>query len=580
MNVEQARQFFRSTANCNQRRYEALRALFISRQPLPQVARRFGYAPASLRNLRAAFLRQSCGSFFLPDPRGRSQPHSGPQRDRRIVALRAQRNLSAQEIAHTLSRDEDLPVSPATVARVLHRFGFPKLRRRTRSQLAAVRGPQPAPVSDHRRLDLSDRQLRTDYGGLFLFAPDLARLDLDGLLARHQLPGSDQLPAGCAVRSLLALKLWGVSRPSHIDSETLDPGLALFAGLNAIPKRSSLTEYSCRVDPRSLPPLMDDWHQALRQLDAPLGTGQSFDLDFHSIPFHGSDELLQRHYVSKRSRSQKSVLAFLVRDADSHVFAWADANVRKQNQHAAVLRFAEAWRKRTGQLPAELVFDSRLTTYPNLSRLDQLGIRFLTLRRRSRKMVAALLAAPASAWRKVRLTNIGRIYRTPRVQETQVRLGGYSGPVRQIAVIDLGHEQPTLLITNDQRTAARQLIDRYARRMVIENLISDAVNFFHLDALSSSVPLREDCDVQLTLMASALYRLLGQRAGDGFLTAEAATLFRKLVRGRARIELTAQQVRVVLGRRSHAPVLQHAGYADLREPIPWLGNRVLRIQIR
>ena len=91
-------------------------------------------------------------------------------------------------------------------------------------------------------------------------------------------------------------------------------------------------------------------------------------------------------------------------------------------QNDEILRFAEAWRERTGELPAELVFDSRLTTYANLARLNQMGIAFLTLRRRTAKMVAELLAVPPAQWRKVRLANVGRIYRTPRILERTVRL--------------------------------------------------------------------------------------------------------------------------------------------------------------
>ena len=565
-------------SNPTHRRYEALRCLFVERTPLPEAARRFGYAPGSLRNLRSAFLQQPDQPFFLPDSRGRRKPPPGPDRDQRILALRSERNLSAAEIAQHLSAHEQLPVSATTVSRVLQRHGVPKLWRRTADQLAQRALPTPAPVADRRLLDLAPRRFRTDFGGLFLFAADLARLGLDPLLARHHLPSSSMLPAGCAVRSLLALKLWGIGRPSRVMPETLDQGLALFAGLNAVPKRSSLTEYSCRTDPRHGPALMDAFHHAIRTLEPPLGLGQSFDLDFHTIPFHGHDALIQRHYVSKRSRRQKGILAFLARDADSRLFAWADASLRKADQNAAILRFAEAWKDRTGTYPAELVFDSRLTTYACLARLDQLGIDFLTLRRRSPKLVAALLAAPASHWRQVTLSNVGRIYRTPRILERTVRLRGYPQPIRQIAVTDLGHEKPTLLLTNQMDAPVGPLIDRYARRMVIENTIADAIDFFHMDALSAAVPLRVDFDVQLTLMASSLYRLLGLRVGEGFATAKARTIFDKLVRATGHIEITATEIVVSLGRRANNPLLLAAGYADLRETIPWLDNRTLRLR--
>ena len=235
-------------------------------------------------------------------------------------------------------------------------------------------------------------------------------------------------------------------------------GLALFAGLNAVPKRATLTEYSCRVD-RACARIDERLAPCRRSLGPDLGGGRSFDLDFHTIPFHGDDALLERHYVSKRSRRQKGILAFLARDADARLFAWANASLRKHGQNDEILRFAAAWRERTGELPAELVFDSRLTTYANLAQLQQLGIAFLTLRRRTPKMVAELLSRPARTGARSPLSNVGRIYRTPRILERKVRLKDYPDDIRQIAVTDLGHEKPTLLLTNQMHEPAARLID-------------------------------------------------------------------------------------------------------------------------
>ena len=164
-------------------------------------------------------------------------------------------------------------------------------------------------------------------------------------------------------------------------SEVLDQGLALFAGLNVIPKRSFLTEYSCRIDPTCYPELMRRWFDAVGRLGLPRG--HSFDLDFHTIPFHGEDALIEKHYVSKRSRRQKGILAFLVQDAETRVFCYANGELRKDQQNDEILRFVRFWKERTGRHPEELIFDSKLTTYAKLNELNRLGIQFITLRRRS-----------------------------------------------------------------------------------------------------------------------------------------------------------------------------------------------------
>ena len=172
------------------------------------------------------------------------------------------------------------------------------------------------------------RTLGADFGGLFLFAADLARMGIDDLL--QDMPGTARIPAGCAVRSLLALKLWGIGRPSQVMAETLDEGLALFAGLNAIPKRSTLSEYTARCDPHFTGGLLHRWYHAAQILGLGLGDGRSFDLDFHTIPYHGDQALLEKHFVSKRSSRQRGILTFLARDAQARIFSYANSTLRKK----------------------------------------------------------------------------------------------------------------------------------------------------------------------------------------------------------------------------------------------------------
>jgi len=380
------------------------------------------------------------------------------------------------------------------------------------------------------------------------------------------------VPATHALRSLLALKLFGTQRHTHVMSAVLDEGLALFAGLNVIPKRSFLTEYSCRIEPTCYPKLMCHWFDAISHLGLEHGT--SFDLDFHTIPFHGEDALLEKHYISKRSRRQKGILAFLAQDGEKRFFCYANCDLRKDQQNDEVLAFVRFWKERTGKLPEELIFDSKLTTYPNLNQLNQQGVQFITLRRRSPQLLHELLARPRSAWRRIELEGVSRQYKTPRILDERVTLADYDGPLRQITIADLGHEEPTLLLTNQLRRSATKLIERYARRMLIENNIEDGVNFFHMDALSSAVALKVNCDLQLTLMASSLYRYLGQRIGNGYEAAKSRHLFRDFIDATAQIEIDERAVCVNFQKRAHNPLLVAAGFDRTDIRIPWLGKRL------
>jgi hypothetical protein len=322
---------------------------------------------------------------------------------------------------------------------------------------------------------------------------------------------------------------------------------------------------------------MRSWFDAMMKLGLKHGT--SFDLDFHTIPFHGQDALVEKHYVSKRSRRQKGMLAFLAQDGDQRFFCYANSDLRKDQQDDEILQFVQFWKKRTGKLPEELIFDSKLTTHANLNRLNRQGVRFITLRRRSPQLLHELLARPRSAWRRIELTGVSRLYKTPRILDDRVTLADYTGPIRQITVADLGHEEPTLLLTNHLRRSPAKLIGRYARRMLIENNIEDGVNFFHMDALSSAVALKVNCDLQLTLMASSLYRHLGQRIGNGYETVKTRHLFRDFIDASAQIEMETETISVHFQKRAHNPLLVAAGFDKCETRIPWLGNKRLRLRL-
>jgi hypothetical protein len=567
-----ARRFVEPT-NSTHRQYEALRAFFVDRLPSAEAAARFGYTPASFRVLVHQFRNQPDRDFFVATP----QAGRPPGRQRRIrdqvIALRKQ-NLSVHDISRALAREGE-SLSPAAVAAILKREGFAKLPRRLDDERPDQPRPVVAEVADVRQLDLTPRLVHTKFGGLFLFLPWLTAAKLDRLLARSGFPGSQMVPAACAVRSLLALKLFGNARHSHVMSSVLDEGLALFAGLNVVPKRSFLTEYSGRVDPACYPTLMRHWFDTVSRLG--LKWGASFDLDFHTIPFHGDDALVEKHYVSKRSRRQKGMLAFLAQDADTRVFCYANGELRKGEQDDEILRFSDYWKQRTGRLPEELIFDSKLTTYANLSKVNRMGIQFITLRRRSPQLLDAIAKTPASAWRRIELESRSRAYKTPRILDRQITLSGYDGPIRQLTITELGHEEPTLLLTNQLARSPVRLDGRYAQRMLIENNIEDGIDFFHMDALSSAVALKINCDLQLTLMASSLYRLLAVRIGHGYEVAKSRHLFRDLIEASAEVSITEDEIVVRFQKRAHNPLLIAAGFNQTDDVVPWLGRKRLRL---
>jgi len=569
--------FFLEPTNSLHRQYEALRAYFVDGLPSAEAARRFGYTPGAFRVLCHQFRHaQDLPQRFFREVR--HGPQAAPARDpvRELVVAMRKRNLSVYDIQREL-KTEGHTISIHSLSVLLREEGFARLpRRRDEERPASIR-PEPAEVAEVRKLDLRARTFRTRVAGVFLFVPLMKGLDLGYLARRAQLPGSKMIPPEQALRALLALKLIGKERKSHVMNLVFDEGLALFAGLNAMPKRSYLAAYSSSIGEQAIGRLLEAWFQEAQHIG--LARGSSLDLDFHSVPANSDKEPLQKHYVSRRSRSQKGVLVFLARDAEQRVMCYANATVPKSEQANEILRFVGFWKAQTGEPPRELVFDSQLTTYANLAQLDAQGIRFLTLRRRSRRLLAEIYARPRSAWRRVTLKSLTRAYRTPRVFDERIRLAGYGQKaIRQLSILDLGHEEPTLLLTNDLRATPATLITRYAQRMLIENGIAEAIHFFHLDALSSMVGLKVDFDLQLTLMASALYRLFARRLPENYHHATARVLFDSLLDVSGAVQIEEQRIVVTLDKRAHNPYLVGSGLADQPVPMPWLAGKELQIE--
>jgi hypothetical protein len=350
-----------------------------------------------------------------------------------------------------------------------------------------------------------------------------------------------------------------------------DEGLALFCGLNVIPKKSYLSEYSHRIDDSQTSQLLAAWHTQVA--GEKLFQGSSFNLDFHSVPYYGKHPAVENHYVSARSRRQPSVLVFLAQDAESRAFCYSNANLRKGEEAEEVFNFISFWKQHHGELPRHIVFDSRLTTYANLARLDTMGIAFITLRRRSPKLLQEIADLPRSAWRTIEIDAPSRKFRTPRVYEQTVQLAGRS--FRQLYLRDLGHEEPTILLTNERKTSTPKLVARYAQRMLIENALSDAVRFFHMDALSSAVGLKVDFDMALLVIASSLYRLLATRM-RGYADAQARQIFRDLIDLPADVVVSEREVHVRFHRRAHLPILLASGLFDQTVKVPWWNDLPLR----
>jgi hypothetical protein len=565
-------EYFAEPGEPAQRRYEALRAYFVDELPATVVGARFGYSPAvvhqmasELRNGRASFFRDS-----KPGPRGPSKT----QRIRDQVLARRAEDRSVTEIAAALGA-AGTPVSAQTVWTILEAEGLERLPRRSRSERAA-----PAPRFDPVKAGVladwpAGEQIDCDHAGLLLLVPGIVELGLPGLIAASGYPSTTQLSAWHSLAALLLAKCARVARVSHTDALADDRGLGMMLGLTALPKATHLSSYSYRVRRSSNEQLLTGTVRRLRELG--LATGdEGFNLDFHAIRHHGTDTPLEKHYVPSRSQRTRAMLTFFAHDHASQEMVYSNADLTKTEQAREVLAFADYWQNVAGQDPGLLVFDSKLTTYTVLDELTARGIRWLTLRERGPKLIANLNATPDSEWKTVRIQRTGR-YRTPQIHDELVTIKGINDRVRQLGVRNIGREQPTLLITNDLTTTTKKLFARYAERMTIENELDAYIQGFHLNALSSGLPLNVDLDTTLTVIAGNLYRLLARQL-PRYETATPDRLWRHFLNATGTLHTTDETITVDLRLRTYHPVLIDAGLADQTTPIPWLGDRQLHFR--
>ncbi len=405
--------------------------------------------------------------------------------------------------------------------------------------------------------------------GLFLFLPLLARVGFDQLVSQAGYPGSEMIPAESALLSLLALKLLDKERRSHINDFNFDEAVGLFAGLNVPPKKSYATEYSYRTQREHQQKLLSGWVGALAPLLFPKAN--TFALDFHPIPFRGDGSGLEQHFLPKRSKAGTSVQSFFAQEHESRVLCYANANLLRRDQSGEAMQFVEFWHEITGTDPEWLYFDSKVAPYPELSRLNQRGIWFVTIRRRGAAILRRLQALPAKQWRHAIIDTPHRCHQRIRYVEETVRLRGYEGSLRQVAVDGLGREQPTLFLSNNSQASAREIVVRYAGRNRVEDGLGISVNFFHLDCLASEVRLNVDLDTTLTVLANGCYRWLAKQL-RGFETAAPKQLYRKFVETSGEVEIEQERIVVYFDKRCHNPILREAVLDQPSRFIPWLGN--------
>lgn len=567
--------YFDQPQSKRQRQYEAVRAFIKEHMPTEQVAQKFGYTPATIyaliRDARAGKIQ------LFPEVK------LGPQRRRTsekiqdlVIRLRKE-NLSSPDIYGRLS-SEEVVVSTKTIERILKEAGFEKLKRRTDQQRGVTKQNKIIPErSEH--LDfhgLEPFSVDCPVAGVFFFIPYILELGILPIVRECHLPSSSVIGAEQAALSMLLLKLIGNERLSHMGSYDHEPGLGIFAGLNVLPKATYMGTYSCRTSEEMLMTFQKRLLRRFRQTYPELYGNGFINLDFHSIPHFGELSEMEKVWCGSRGKAMKGANTVFAQDGESNVILYTRADILRKEEAEEIKRFVHYWKEHNGNSNETLVFDCHFTRYHVLDELTDDGVRFITLRKRSQKLIESTRQIPEKGWEKVTLPIPKRKYPQVSVHENEVILRGCKHPFRQIIVKDHGRSQPTFIIMNDRELTVEKSLETYAKRWRIENKLSELVSFFNLNALSSPLMIRIHFDILWTMIADTLYRRFA-RDLRRFEHLQAPSIFKRFINMPGRVVYKNGLIQVKIRKRSHTPILMGVQKLAHPFPVPWLNNLPLEI---
>lgn len=580
--INQAEIFFLKPKERRHILYEALRKSFIEKTSDKEICEMFQINFNTFRSLKKDFnrmLRQNQNPaplFFSPSTIGKRGKNE-PELVKKIIALRAS-NLSVPEIKAILSSD-GISISFWKIDKILKAHNFPPLPRRTQQLRQQITVPKDFKVPESYPLEfpLTDK-FESINGAIFLFYPILKSLHIDKIIDEAGYPETGQMSRLNAVLSFLALKLINTKRLSHSNDYSIDKGLGLFSGLNVLPKNAWFGSYSYRVDREMNRRFLRALNKEVEKTAPNTG---DFNLDFTTIPHWGDASVLERNWSNSRHVGLKSVLALLVQEQDSRFLKYSDAEIKHADMSGAILDFVDFYKSGKGKINC-LIFDSKFTTYAHLDRLNKDDIKFLTLRRRSSKMVEAIERIDKDKWKHIKLGNhVRRKHRNLLVYESNITLKDYDGPLRQLVVRNNGREHPAFIVTNDFDISIKQVVLKYARRWLVEQAISEQIEFYYLNRLNSSIVVKVDFDLTMSVFADTVYKLFSKQI-PGFENSKAETIYRSFIKNYAHFNVNAEQnkiIKITLNKKVHLPLLYETDWFNKTTKIDWLDNYKIKFEI-
>jgi transposase len=566
--------FFANPQNNVHRQYEALRAYFIDNDSAKKAAERFGYTINSfyslLRDFKKTLSADNPAQFFFTSRKAGRKPFKRAGKINQLIVDLRKKYLSVPDIKAVLDV-QGYSVSQRYVYNVIQKDGFDRLPRRSLSIRKRAGSAIKLEAPKSFMLDFDSETFSAQNAlGLLCLLPYIQLYGIDVLIEKSGYPKTESISRLSSILSFVALKLSNVKRYTADDAWCMDRGLGLFAGLNVLPKAAWYTSYSSRITRKLNRAFLKNLQRIWTQHGLLSDTA---NLDFTTIPYWGDASHLQNNWSGTRNKGLASMLAVLAQDPESGIITYGDTTIRHENKAAVAVEFLDFYKSNGNNDLKYLFFDSKFTTYENLSKLSK-DIKFLTIRRRGPKIVKELDSKPASAWKRVRVPMLDGKGRWLKVIDEKTFLKDYGDELRQIAITGHGKIKPALIITNDFDKPCTEIVRKYTRRWLVEKGISEQIEFFHLNRLSSSMVIKVDFDLTMSILTHNLLRIFAMEL-TGFSHSTDLSLFNKFLSMNGSVEIKPDRIVIKMKKKRNLPALLTAMEPFEKMRIAFLGNRYL-----
>lgn len=548
--------FFTTPSTIAQKQYEALRMYYLEGKSTKEVAQIFGYKHRGFTTIITEFNRKLKNNnvedlFFKPTQRGRKITVKTDQAKDTIISLRKSYH-SVEEIKSIID-SKGYDISERNIYNIIKQEGFSRLPRRTKLVKQELKLPEMK-AEKSCQLSFSPEKFKSTSAGILCLLPYIKQLGISDAIARSNYPETKSIDKLNSILSFIALKASNIRRYSSDDRWCMDRGLGLFAGLNVLPKAAWYTSYSHRVTSDMNLQFLKSLHKIWVENDL---LGDTSNLDFTTIPYWGEHDHLENNWSGKRGKAMASMLAILAHDPDTGIINYGHANVMHKDESAEVLEFLDFYKSETSSQDSKLkylVFDSKFTNYGNLKTLDNQNIKFITIRRRGKNIVDRLEQMPVKMKKTIRVEMAGNKKRSLKVLDEEIYLKGYEDTIRQISITGHGKIKPAIIITNDFDLKVEKIVRKYTKRWIVEKAISEQIDFFHLNLVSSSMVIKVDFDLTMSILTHNIFRIFALDL-ERYSHIADQKLFDKFILNSADVEIENDKINIFLKKKRNLPLI-------------------------